>query len=49
VVPDSIADEVVNIISTQAHTGRAGDGKIFVYTVDEVIKIRTGEKGDGAI
>ena len=30
-------------------TGRAGDGKIFVYTVDEVIKILTGEKGESAI
>ena len=37
------------IISTHAHTGRPGDGKIFVYTVDEVVKIRTGERGEGAI
>jgi nitrogen regulatory protein PII len=29
--------------------GRAGDGKIFVYTTDEVVKIRTGERGEGAI
>ncbi len=49
VVPDHLADEVVNIISTNAHTGRPGDGKIFVYTVDEVMKIRTGETGEGAI
>ena len=49
VVPDNIADEVVNIISTHARTGRAGDGKIFVYKVDEVVKIRTGERGEGAI
>ncbi len=49
VVPDKIADAVVDIISTHAHTGRAGDGKIFVYTVDEVVKIRTGERGEGAI
>ncbi|MEW6144115.1 MAG: P-II family nitrogen regulator [Thermodesulfobacteriota bacterium] len=49
VVPDAIADEVVNIISTHARTGRAGDGKIFVYTVDEVVKIRTGERGERAI
>jgi nitrogen regulatory protein P-II 1 len=49
VVSDKIADEVVNIISTHAHTGRPGDGKIFVYTVDEVVKIRTGERGEGAI
>ena len=49
VVPDKIVDAVVDIISTHAHTGRAGDGKIFVYTVDEVVKIRTGERGEGAI
>jgi nitrogen regulatory protein P-II 1 len=49
VVPDKIADAVVDIIATHARTGRAGDGKIFVYTVDEVVKIRTGERGEGAI
>lgn len=49
VVSDSLLDEVVNVICTKAHTGRAGDGKIFVYTVDEVVKIRSGEKGETAI
>jgi nitrogen regulatory protein P-II 1 len=49
VVPDHLTNEVVNTIYTHAHTGRPGDGKIFVYTVDEVMKIRTGETGEGAI
>jgi len=49
VVPDQLAKEVVNIIYTNAHTGRPGDGKIFVHTVDEVMKIRTGETGEVAI
>lgn len=49
VVPDALVDEVVRIISAASHTGRPGDGKIFVSSVDEVVKIRTGETGDGAI
>ena len=36
-------------IKSKAHTGRIGDGKIFVTSVDEVIRIRTGEKGKEAI
>ena len=49
VVPDALLDQVLEIISTKAHTGRPGDGKIFVSTVDEIVKIRTGEKGPQAI
>lgn len=49
VVPDNLVDEVVGVICANAHTGRPGDGKIFVSTVDEVVKIRTGEKGEQAI
>jgi nitrogen regulatory protein P-II 1 len=49
VVPDSLLDQVVNAIRAKAHTGRPGDGKIFVSTVDEIVKIRTGEKGSQAI
>lgn len=49
VVPDQLVEETLNIIFTNAYTGRPGDGKIFVYTVDEVIKIRTGETGEDAI
>jgi nitrogen regulatory protein P-II 1 len=49
VVPDDMAEKVVKAIQRQAHTGNAGDGKIFVYTVDDVVRIRTGEHGDSAI
>lgn len=49
VVPDKIADSVVDIIAKSARTGRTGDGKIFVSTIDDALRIRTGEKGDQAI
>lgn len=49
VVPDELAEGVVQAIREHAHTGNPGDGKIFVHTVDDVIRIRTGERGEGAI
>jgi len=49
VVPDHLVGAVAEIIQTHAHTGNPGDGKIFISTVDDVIKIRTGERGEGAI
>ena len=49
VVDDNLVEESVKAIQTKAHTGRIGDGKIFVSSVDEVIRIRTGEKGKEAI
>jgi nitrogen regulatory protein P-II 1 len=49
VVPDEMVEAVVNTIQANAHTGNPGDGKIFIYPVDDVIKIRTNEKGTGAI
>jgi nitrogen regulatory protein P-II 1 len=48
-VPDDKAAEVVEVISDSARTGKIGDGKIFVTTVEEVLRIRTGEKGADAI
>ncbi len=42
-------DKVVDAIVDQAKTGDIGDGKIFISPVEEVIRIRTGEKGEGAI
>jgi nitrogen regulatory protein PII len=42
-------DDIVDAIMTAAHTGRIGDGKIFVTAVDEVVRIRTGERGEEAI
>ena len=49
VIDDNLVDESVEAIKSKAHTGRIGDGKIFVTSVDEVIRIRTGEKGKEAI
>ena len=48
-VPDDKAAKVVEVITDNARTGKIGDGKIFVTTVEEVIRIRTGEKGVDAI
>lgn len=49
VVADEMVEEVVNVIQKYAHTGNIGDGKIFVSTVDTVVKIRTNERGRDAI
>jgi nitrogen regulatory protein P-II 1 len=49
IVPDDNVRQVVATITESAKTGRIGDGKIFVTTVDEVIRIRTGETGEDAI
>ena len=49
IVLDDIVDDVVEAIKSKAHTGRIGDGKIFISSVNEVIRIRTGEKGKNAI
>ena len=49
VVEDSMADQVVEAIQNAAKTGRIGDGKIFISTIDEAIRIRTGETGGEAI
>ena len=49
VVDDGLATRVVEAIQAAAQTGRIGDGKIFVSTIDEAIRIRTGERGPDAI
>lgn len=49
VVNDDLVAEVVNVIQKYAHTGNTGDGKIFVSTVDDVVKIRTNERGPSAV
>ena len=49
VVEDDMADKVVEAVSGAANTGRIGDGKIFVQPVEEVIRIRTGERGGEAV
>ncbi|HBA39520.1 MAG: P-II family nitrogen regulator [Deltaproteobacteria bacterium] len=48
-IADEKARQVVEAITTAARTGKIGDGKIFVTPVEEVIRIRTGEKGPDAI
>ena len=49
VVEDEMLERAVEAIQNSAHTGRIGDGKIFVMPVDEVIRIRTGETGPDAL
>lgn len=49
IIEDSLLDDVIEAIKSKAQTGRIGDGKIFVYNVDEIIRIRTGETGKNAI
>jgi nitrogen regulatory protein P-II 1 len=49
VVPDSIIEKVMSTIIEKAKTGNIGDGKIFVYSLEDVIRIRTGDKGEAAI
>ena len=49
VVSDELADKAVQAIVEAANTGRIGDGKIFVYEIQEAIRIRTGERGSDAV
>jgi nitrogen regulatory protein P-II 1 len=49
VVEDNLVDRAVEAIQQAAHTGRIGDGKIFIMPVEEAIRIRTGERGADAI
>ena len=49
IVSDEQVDPVVEVISSTARTGEVGDGKIFVFPVDEVIRVRTGERGQEAV
>jgi nitrogen regulatory protein PII 2 len=49
VVPDKLVSRVVNTIMTVNHTGKSGDGKIFVVPVMEAIRVRTGESGDSIL
>jgi nitrogen regulatory protein P-II 1 len=49
IVKDDMVHQVIEAISAAAKTGRIGDGKIFVTPVDEVFRIRTGERGEDAI
>jgi len=48
-VPDNISEHIIEAITNTARTGKIGDGKIFVTTLEEVIRIRTGETGGEAV
>jgi nitrogen regulatory protein P-II 2 len=48
-IADELMESVVEAIEGAARTGKIGDGKIFVSTIDQVIRIRTGESGTGAL
>ncbi|HEV8430364.1 MAG TPA: P-II family nitrogen regulator [Pyrinomonadaceae bacterium] len=49
IVPEDIEDSVVDAITRTARTGKFGDGKIFITALDDVIRIRTGERGEAAL
>ena len=49
VVPESLLEPAIDAIIRTAHTGKIGDGKIFVSSVEQVIRIRTGETGESAV
>ncbi len=49
VVDDSNAETVIDLICDTVQTGEAGDGKIFIYPVEDVVRVRTKERGCGAV
>lgn len=49
IVPEDLEDSVVEAITKTARTGKFGDGKIFITGLDDVIRIRTGERGEAAL
>lgn len=49
IVPEKLVEDVVQIIMENARTGHIGDGKIFIYPVEDAIRIRTTERGEDAI
>lgn len=49
VIPESLVEKAIEVLCDSARTGRIGDGKIFVSSLDQVIRIRTGERGLDAV
>ena len=49
IVSDELVDDVINAVTKSAQTGRIGDGKIFVTSLEDTIRIRTGDRGEEAI
>lgn len=48
-LPDSRAEEIVRVLSAAAKSGKIGDGKIFVSSIEEAVRIRNDERGEGAL
>jgi nitrogen regulatory protein P-II 1 len=48
-VPDALLEEAVLALTEAARTGRIGDGKIFVSDISDAVRIRTGERSEGAL
>ncbi len=48
-LPDSLVEAALDAICKAAYTGKIGDGKIFVYALDQVVRVRTGEVGEDAL
>ena len=49
ILSDDVVDRAIEAITSAANTGKIGDGKVFVYNVEQAIRIRTGEAGDEAL
>jgi nitrogen regulatory protein P-II 2 len=48
-IPASLLEQVIEVISKSANTGKIGDGKIFIFDIEQAIRIRTGETGEDAL
>ena len=49
IIPESMLEQVIEVASKAANTGKIGDGKIFVYELEQAVRIRTGETGEEAL
>ncbi len=49
VVPDGVAEQAIEAIVSGAYTGEIGDGRVFVYDIEQAIRIRTGESGEDTV
>ena len=49
IIEDKLVEKALDAIKNAAYSGKIGDGKIFIYTIDQVIRIRTGEKDSDAV
>ena len=49
VVPDGVAEQAIEVIVSGAYTGEIGDGRVFVYPVEQSVRIRTGESGEDSV